>query len=88
MQTHHYNLIKSSIETNKKQSSRERERESVDRFSMHNLYCTAPGVFLDRKRQYWGVSFWTESVNTGELKVPDKCAGEFICAERCIVGFY
>ena len=27
MQTHHYNLIKSSIETDKKQSSRERERE-------------------------------------------------------------
>ena len=22
---------------------------------MHNLYCTTPGVFLDRERQYWGV---------------------------------
>ena len=84
MQTHHYNLIKSSIETDKEQSSREREY----RFSMHNLYCTTPGVFLDRERQYWGVSFWTESVNTGELKVPVNSAGEFICAERCIVGFY
>ena len=68
MQTHHYNLIKSSKESDKKQSSRERERECVYRFSMHNLYCTTPGVFLDRERQYWGVSFWTESVNTGELK--------------------
>ena len=38
------------------------------RFSMHNLYCTFPGVFLDRARQYLGVSFWTESVNPGELK--------------------
>ena len=69
MQTHYYNLIKSSTETDKKQSSR--ERESVYRFSMHNLYCTTPGVFLYRERQYWGVSFWTESVNTGELKRTD-----------------
>ena len=38
------------------------------RFSMHNLYCTTPGVFLDRERQYWGVSFWTKSVNTGGVK--------------------
>ena len=56
---------------------------------MHNLYCTTPGVFLDSERQYWGVSFWTESVNIGELNnVPVYSAGEFICAERCIVGFY
>ena len=58
--------IKSSIETDKKQSSREKER--VYRFSMHNLYCSTPGVFLDSERQYWGVSFLTESVNTGEVK--------------------
>ena len=37
-------------------------------FSMHNLHCTTLGVFLDRERQYWGVSFWTESVNTGEYR--------------------
>ena len=50
------------------------------------MYCTTPGVFMDRERQYWGVSFLTENVNTLELK-PANSAGEFICAERCIVGF-
>ena len=45
-------------------------------------------------------SFWTGSDNTGECisgqrasilgsyNVPFNSAGEFICAERCIVGFY
>ena len=58
------------------------------RFSMHNLYCTTPGVFLAGSDNTGECLSGQSASILGSLNVPVNSAGEFICAERCIVGFY
>ena len=60
----------------------------MNRFSMHNLYCTTPGVFLAGSDSTGECLSGQSASILGSLNVSVNSAGEFICAERCIVGFY